>query len=211
MSCILTPDVSSINKSAMRTNVILAALLGVVLVATVIFYFANTEKSELEPTDSRPAAISDAPKLYDLQRTPEAKPAIRPEVAPQLVPESKQEPTQAPEPLEQTRPPAEFVPEHKQEPTPIPDDVRQSTPEPPPEPEPEPEPQPQAATIKASSQLYTVQKGDTLYSISKRVYGEGKYWREIVRANEKLIASPQSLQLGWELKLPPREEIVQHE
>jgi nucleoid-associated protein YgaU len=186
----------------MRTNVILAA---------VIFHFANTDKSEHEPIDSRPVTSDATPKLFDLEPTPEAKPIVTPDMATQSAMEPRQKPTNARESSEQTELPAESVSEHKHEPTPIPDDARQSMPEPEPELEPKPEPQPRAAAVEASSQLYTVQKGDTLYSISKRMYGEGKYWREIIRANEKLISSPQALQLGWELKLPPRDEIVHQE
>jgi nucleoid-associated protein YgaU len=199
----------------MRTNVVFAALLGVVLLAAVIFYFANTDKSEHEPIDSRPVTSDATPKLFDLEPTPEAKPVVTPDIATQSAMEPRQKPTNARESSEQTELPAESVSGHEHEPTPAPDDARQSAPEPEPELEPElepkPEPQPRAAAVEASSQLYTVQKGDTLYSISKRVYGEGKYWREIVRANEKLISSPQALQPGWELKLPPRDEIVHQE
>jgi nucleoid-associated protein YgaU len=187
----------------MRTYVIVATLLGVVLVAAVIFYFANTEKSEYESINSRPLTTDAPPKLFELEPTPEAKPIVRPEVAAQPAREPKQEPTHAPEPLEQTGLPTELVPEHKEQPTPVPDDVRQLTPE--------PEPRPQAATVESSSPYYTVRKGDTLYSISKRVYGEGKYWREIYRANEELITSPKALHLGWKLELPRRDEIEHQE
>jgi nucleoid-associated protein YgaU len=57
------------------------------------------------------------------------------------------------------------------------------------------------------TRYYTVQTGDTLYSIARRVYGEGKYWKVIYDANKNLIQDPVQLKLTWKLELPPLETV----
>ena len=47
---------------------------------------------------------------------------------------------------------------------------------------------------------YTVKKGDTLYSIARARYGDGKQWNKIVSANPGL--SPQSLKVGQTIQVP---------
>jgi nucleoid-associated protein YgaU len=47
---------------------------------------------------------------------------------------------------------------------------------------------------------YTVQKGDTLWSISEKAYGDGFAWHMIERANS--ITNPTSLEIGTKLKIP---------
>ena len=51
-------------------------------------------------------------------------------------------------------------------------------------------------------QTYTVAPKDTLWGISKRFYGTGKYWRRILDANSDLIPDPKKLRIGLELKIP---------
>jgi len=53
-------------------------------------------------------------------------------------------------------------------------------------------------TIEGSS--YTVEKGDHLWGIAVRAYGDGYKWPEIAEANE--IANPDQIEIGQELKLP---------
>ena len=55
----------------------------------------------------------------------------------------------------------------------------------------------------ADTRYYTVKEGDTLYSIARQVYGEGKYWQVIYDANRDLIKDPVKLKLQWKLELPP--------
>ncbi len=49
----------------------------------------------------------------------------------------------------------------------------------------------------------TVEKGDSLYSISKRVYGTGSHWRKIFDANRDQLPTQQALKPGMVLKVPP--------
>lgn len=47
---------------------------------------------------------------------------------------------------------------------------------------------------------YTIKPGDTLYSIAKAKYGDGKQWNRIVSANPGL--NPQKLKVGQTITLP---------
>lgn len=51
---------------------------------------------------------------------------------------------------------------------------------------------------------YTVKKGDTLWSIAKKYYGDGKKWRKILEANTSKVKSPQTLQIGTVLVIPEK-------
>ena len=51
-------------------------------------------------------------------------------------------------------------------------------------------------------QTYTVQKGDTLWSISRKFYGSGKNWRDIFDANQDVISAPDKVRAGLEIKIP---------
>lgn len=49
---------------------------------------------------------------------------------------------------------------------------------------------------------YTVERGDNLSAISKRVYGKSKYWKEIFEANRDTIENPDLIYPGQTLQLP---------
>lgn len=49
---------------------------------------------------------------------------------------------------------------------------------------------------------YTVQVGDTLSSISRKLYGSENRWRDIYSANKDRLSSPQALKPGQTLKVP---------
>lgn len=51
-----------------------------------------------------------------------------------------------------------------------------------------------------ASQTYTVRKGDTLWSIAARHYGDGKMWTAIVDANPGI--DPKKLAVGQTITLP---------
>ena len=60
----------------------------------------------------------------------------------------------------------------------------------------------------ADTRSYTVKEGDTLYSIARRFYGSGRYWKAIYDANKNLIKDPVKLTLAWKLVLPPQEKVT---
>ena len=53
------------------------------------------------------------------------------------------------------------------------------------------------------AQMYTVQKGDTLWKIAEKFYGEGSKYPEIVKANTPPVKNPDLIQPGWVLRIPP--------
>lgn len=54
----------------------------------------------------------------------------------------------------------------------------------------------------APGTTYTVKKGDTLWNIAKKYYGDGRKWRKVLEANTKNVRSPNTLQVGTELVIP---------
>ena len=78
-------------------------------------------------------------------------------------------------------------------------------PKPPAEPPPEqPDENDSDQTVSGDEQTYITQKGDTLWIIAKKVYGQGEYWSLIRNANPD--ADPQTLKVGDELIIPPLPE-----
>ncbi len=69
----------------------------------------------------------------------------------------------------------------------------------PPPPAPMPEPA-VTSTPTAAGGSYVVKKGDTLYSIAKAKYGDGKAWKKIADANPGV--NPTTLKVGQTLVLP---------
>jgi len=53
----------------------------------------------------------------------------------------------------------------------------------------------------AAPQTYTIRKGDTLWSIAVRFYGDGRRWRDIVGANPS-ISDPKKLPIGTTIDIP---------
>ncbi len=49
---------------------------------------------------------------------------------------------------------------------------------------------------------YTVQKGDVLGTIAKKVYGSTKKWQKIYDANRDLLKDPNALKVGMKLRIP---------
>jgi nucleoid-associated protein YgaU len=63
-------------------------------------------------------------------------------------------------------------------------------------------PAPDAAPPKIET--YTVQKGDSLSKIAKRIYGDANQWRKIFEANTDIIKDPDLIHPGQTLKIPPQ-------
>ena len=74
---------------------------------------------------------------------------------------------------------------------PIPDETVVVAPPPP-----KPAPQPEGKT-------YTIQSGDTLWSIAEKFYGKGVLWRTIADANKDTLPDPDRPKLGAVLRIPP--------
>jgi len=63
-------------------------------------------------------------------------------------------------------------------------------------------PAPRGSSFDGGAKSYTVQKGDTLMSISARMLGSSKRWREIQGANESVLHGGQELRVGMVLTIP---------
>ena len=63
---------------------------------------------------------------------------------------------------------------------------------------------PAAGTAVTGGTTYIVQKGDMLWSIAQKVYGDGKLWKIIYEANKGIIASPEVIRAGQVLSIPQR-------
>lgn len=49
---------------------------------------------------------------------------------------------------------------------------------------------------------HVIAKGDTLYSLAQRYYGNRSRWRDIYNANRDVMRSPDDYKIGMELKIP---------
>lgn len=58
------------------------------------------------------------------------------------------------------------------------------------------------ATPSASGRIYVVQKGDTLFQISRKFYGNASGWKKIYAANRAIIPDPGRLPVGLKLRIP---------
>ena len=88
-------------------------------------------------------------------------------------------------------------------------DVGPTVPETPVEPLPPPVPEvtpktPAKTPATGAAQTHTVQKGDTLYSLARRYYGDGKLWTKILEANRDKIKSETAVPIGAVLTIPPK-------
>src|SRR5215467_10918760 len=53
-----------------------------------------------------------------------------------------------------------------------------------------------------AKRTYVVQSGDTLFSISRKLYKSPKHWKDILEANRKNIRDPKDLTVGQTLIIP---------
>jgi LysM repeat protein len=61
---------------------------------------------------------------------------------------------------------------------------------------------PSAASQRPAMQTYTVQSGDTLSGIAKRLLGSASSYMEIFNANRDQLSDPDKIQPGQVLKIP---------
>ncbi len=61
---------------------------------------------------------------------------------------------------------------------------------------------PRSELSEARGTLYTVAEGDSLWEISKKVYGKGSLWKQILDANTDVLKSAELIQTGMELRIP---------
>ena len=50
--------------------------------------------------------------------------------------------------------------------------------------------------------VHTVQKGETLFGLARKYYGNQRQWRRIYQANRNRIADPQRIKAGMKLIIP---------
>lgn len=67
-----------------------------------------------------------------------------------------------------------------------------------------PEPGHYFAFVNEEGNSYTVQKGDTLWKIAGKYYGDGAAYPKIWEKNKEKVSTPETLQIGTELKIPER-------
>ena len=58
------------------------------------------------------------------------------------------------------------------------------------------------AGAKKAARTYVVQSGDTLFSISRKLYKSPRHWKDILEANKKNIRDPKDLTVGQTLIIP---------
>jgi 5'-nucleotidase len=63
---------------------------------------------------------------------------------------------------------------------------------------------PAEPAVPAGAQTYTVKAGDTLYTLAKRFYGDGKLWTRIADANKDKIKDVSHIPIGTVLTIPPK-------
>jgi LysM repeat protein len=60
----------------------------------------------------------------------------------------------------------------------------------------------QVEGASTASTTYVVKKGDTLWNIAKKYYGDGKQWRKIMAENSDKVKNPKTLKIGTVLVIP---------
>lgn len=56
--------------------------------------------------------------------------------------------------------------------------------------------------VKVSTKEYTIRKGDTLWDIAKKEYGDGKQWKRIYEFNKDVIKNPDRPRKGTKIQIP---------
>ena len=176
----------------MRTDLKIGVIVGLLLVAAVIFFLVGNDAESVDSSET--VGVVDMSGQGETELAPVEIPSP-PVVEPPA-------PPQAPEPLTPPAPPVPVAPDPPVAPEPVPVEL---------EPEPEPTPQvvvPEPAADAREPRYYTVKAGDSLTQIAEMWYGSGKHWKVIQEANKSLITNPDNLRVGWRLRIPYPEEIA---
>jgi nucleoid-associated protein YgaU len=59
-----------------------------------------------------------------------------------------------------------------------------------------------APAAPPSEHVHTLQRGETLFSLARKYYGDQRQWRRIYQANRTRILDPQKLPVGMKLIIP---------
>lgn len=63
-----------------------------------------------------------------------------------------------------------------------------------------------APEARTGGRTHVVEKGESLWAIAERYYGNGNEWPRIHEANRERIEDPDVIHPGWELTIPPVKE-----
>jgi 5'-nucleotidase/UDP-sugar diphosphatase len=61
-----------------------------------------------------------------------------------------------------------------------------------------------AVPARTISDSYAMQRGDTLYGLARRYYGDGKLWTRIAEANRDKFRDVTAIPVGTVLVIPPK-------
>lgn len=61
---------------------------------------------------------------------------------------------------------------------------------------------PVTADMTGTNKTYTVESGDSLWKISRKLYGRGENWDKIYQANKDSIRDPKLLHVGQIILIP---------
>ncbi len=61
-----------------------------------------------------------------------------------------------------------------------------------------------AVPAQTAGETYAMQRGDTLYSLATRFYGDGKLWTRIAEANRDKFRDVTAIPVGTVLVIPPK-------
>lgn len=59
---------------------------------------------------------------------------------------------------------------------------------------------------EAKTEFYTIQKGDSLWKIAKKYYGDGNKYPKLFEANREVIKDPDKIYPGQQIRVPKLDE-----
>lgn len=71
-----------------------------------------------------------------------------------------------------------------------------------------PETKPSALPIGPGDKTHTIAENESLYSISKRYYGNGNFWRQLAAANAGRVSESGSARVGTKIVIPPKDVLL---